>query len=98
MQMACVCIIAVYVCIIYMYMVRRTATGVQRMCLVRPPGCGLCGAYVVVVGVTAHELVAACSACAGALCYKAAHSSMHICMAEVPLWGIQGAWCTWSAR
>ena len=32
-----------------------------RMCLVRPPVCGLCGAYAVAVGVIAHELVEACS-------------------------------------
>jgi hypothetical protein len=32
-----------------------------RMCLVRPPGCRLCGAYAVAVGVIAHELVVACS-------------------------------------
>ena len=34
---------------------------------VRPLGCGLCGAYAVSVGVITHELVVACSACAGAL-------------------------------
>ena len=38
-----------------------------RMALVRPPGCRLCGAYMVAVGVITHELVVACSACARAL-------------------------------
>ena len=38
-----------------------------RMCLVRLPGCRLCGAYAVAVGVIKHELVVACSACARAL-------------------------------
>ena len=38
-----------------------------RMCLVRPPGYRLCGAYAVAVGVITHELVVACSACAWAL-------------------------------
>ena len=64
------------------------------MCLVRPPGCRLCGAYVVAVGVIAHELVVACSTGSG---YNAAQRSMRICMGEVPLWGIefrvQGAGC-----
>ena len=31
------------------------------------PGCRLCGAYAVAVGVITHELVVACSACAWAL-------------------------------
>ena len=31
------------------------------------PGCRLCGAYAVAVGVIMHELVVACSACAWAL-------------------------------
>ena len=55
------------VCVYYMYMARRIATGGQHMYPVRPPRCGICGAYVVGVGVIAHELVVACSACAGAL-------------------------------
>ena len=38
-----------------------------RMCLVRPPGCRLSGAYAVAVGVITHELVVACSACTWAL-------------------------------
>ena len=38
-----------------------------RICPVRPLGCGLCGAYVVAVGVIAYEFVVAFSACAGAL-------------------------------
>ena len=38
-----------------------------RMCLVRPPGYRLSGAYAVADSVTTHELVAACSACARAL-------------------------------
>ena len=33
------------------------------MCLVRPPGCRLCGAYAVAVGVIMHELGVACSTC-----------------------------------
>ena len=38
-----------------------------RVCLVRPPGCRLSGAYAVAVGGITHELVVVCSACARAL-------------------------------
>ena len=64
--------------------VSGAAAGMQR----------LCGAYAVVVGAIAHELVVACSTGSG---YDAAQRSMRICMGEVPLWGIefraQGAGC-----
>ena len=56
------------------------------MCLVRPPGCRLCGAYAVVLGAIAHELVVGRST---GLLYSAAQMSMRICMREVPLWGIE---------
>ena len=64
--------------------VPAAAAGMQR----------LCGAYAVAVGVIAHELTVACSTGSG---YNAAQRRMRICMAEVPLWGIefrvQGAGC-----
>ena len=48
----------VYICMLYNVRVHGTEL---RMCLVRPPGRRLCGAYAVAVGVLAHELVVACS-------------------------------------
>ena len=57
--------IRVCACVYYMYV--RVYGAVLRMCLVRPPGRRLCGAYAVAVGVITHELVVACSACAQAL-------------------------------
>ena len=58
-------IVRARVCVIYTYV--RVHGAALRMCLVRPPGYRLCGAYAVAVGVVAHELVVACSACARAL-------------------------------
>ena len=61
------------------------------MCLVRPPGCRLCSAYAVAVGVIAHELVVACSTDSG---YNAAQRSMRICMGGAALgYIIQDAGC-----
>ena len=48
-------------CYTYVHVHVRVHGAVLRMCLVRPPGCRLCGAYTVAVGVIAHELVVACS-------------------------------------
>ena len=79
MQMARICIIVVYVCIIYMYMARRFATGGQRMCPVRPPGCRFCGAQVVAVGVIVHEVVVACRACVGALWVDGIKQRIAVC-------------------
>ena len=58
------------------------------MSLVRPLGCRLCGAYVVAVGVIAHELVVvrgATGPIAKGRCYNAAQRSMHICIGELQL-------------
>ena len=52
-------IVCARVCVIRTYV--RVHGAALRMCLVRPPGCRLCGAYAVAVGVIAHELVVACS-------------------------------------
>ena len=49
----------VYARVCYTYV--RIHGAALRMCLVRPPGCRLCGAYAVAVGVIVHELVVACS-------------------------------------
>ena len=49
----------VYARVCYTYV--RVHGAALRMCLVRPPGCGLRGAYAVAVGVIAHELVVVCS-------------------------------------
>ena len=50
-------IVCAHVCVIHIYV--RVHGAALRMCLVRPPGCRLCGAYAVAVGVIAHELVVA---------------------------------------
>ena len=55
------------VCARVYYMYVRVHGAALRMCLVRPPGCRLCGTYAVAFGVITHELVVACSACAQAL-------------------------------
>ena len=55
------------VCARVYYMYIRVHGAALRMCLVRPPGCRLCGAYAVAVGVITHELVVARSACTRAL-------------------------------
>ena len=59
--------VIVYVRVYIYYMYVRVHGAELRMCLVRPPGRRLCGAYAVAVGVIARELVVACSACARAL-------------------------------
>ena len=56
-----------HVCAHVYYMWVRVHGAALRMCLVRPPGCRLSGAYAVAVGVITHEVVLACSACARAL-------------------------------
>ena len=82
------------VCVIRIRAYVRVHGAALQVCLVRPPGCRLCGAYAVAVGVIAHELAVACSAGGP---YSAAQRSMRIWMGEVPLWGIgsrvQGAGC-----
>ena len=50
------------VCARVCYTYVRVHGAALRMCLVRPPGCRLCGAYAVAVGVITHELVVACGA------------------------------------
>ena len=60
--------------------------------MVRTLGFRLCGVYT--VGVIAHVLVVACSACAGAMCVHVikqciAVCGMHICMDKVTLRGIE---------
>ena len=58
---ACAIVRAFVRAFVYMLYNVRVHGAALRMCLVRPPGCRLCGAYVVAVGVVAHELVVACS-------------------------------------